>query len=157
MKFLMLSLLLPGLSLGAQVDARAKASAQAVKSNPLYQDKGNQGVNPLYADTQRQIQGILIGLKPEVAAKVRSAAALLQASPALHGPEDAAWRAAQDAVQRTFGVNRPPDPLESLAVVVAGLAVTGKRIDKASPLLMKVSNVLKTKHDTVKNSINNVR
>ncbi len=147
--------------------ASAQSAERKAQPNPTFADSGQSGTNPLFEGTARQVQGLLQGLNPATAAKVRAAAMDLGRNPALHGPEAAAWQAAQDATRRAFGVQMPPEPLEALSTVVAGVALTSldkaspalalRGRDKASPLLIRVSNVLKTKHDTVKNSINNVR
>ncbi|MFZ1615187.1 MAG: hypothetical protein WAT51_13490 [Holophaga sp.] len=170
MKRTILAILLV-LPLAAQADAKKhKGTMQDVQSNPLYtdkgaksvnplyQDKGNQGVNPHFEDTRRQVQDILNGLKPPVAAKLQAAAEELDRTPILNGPEAPAWQTAEAATRRALGAGMPADAEGATAVVIC-LWASKKGYDyyKASTALARASNVLKTKHDTVKNSINNVR
>lgn len=138
-------------------DATRPGDVQGVQTNPMYGDKGSKGANPLFEQTRRLVQDISNSLRPPVSTRVRNAVEELQANPDLNGPADKAWKAAADAVRRAFGSNLSPDALESLTAVVAGLAVIGKGNDTTAPVFGNVSNVLKTKHDTVKNAINNVR
>lgn len=146
--------LLLALPLAAQTDGRLKGA----QTNPLYQGNKSEGVNPLFQEAQRHVQGILSGLKPPVAARLQAAAEELNRTQNLNGPEAQAWQAAEVATRKALGAGMPGDTEGATAVVIC-LWASKKGYDyyKASSALARASQVLKTKHDTVKNAIGNVR
>lgn len=150
--------LLLAFPLAAHADAKHKGAMKDLQSNPMYQESKQQGVNPLFQEAQRRVQGILVGLKPIVAAKLQSAADALNRTHNLNGPEASAWQAAEAETRKALGAGMPADAEGATAVVIC-LWASKKGYDyyKSSSALVRASNVLKTKHDTVKNSIGNVR